>query len=215
MSEQPQDTLMLMNVRAGRYVHLITARQGQTRDDGSVPEPKFEIEIILPKNHPQAQELKNRQKAAAQKKWGNDYENMLTALLARDRVLLHNGDATRIGKPEYAGMFYLNAKNPEQPTIIVSEGGANIATRGTPKVLLPGHKDWPYPGCKVNVELDIYAYTKGKNSGISATVLGVQFAGHDTRLGNQQVSSASRFGVIAATSVDGAAPSQGSSESLI
>lgn len=210
MTEEKRATFMLMNVRAGRYVHLVTPREGKTFKDGTVSKPKFEIELLMPKNHPQLQALKDVQRAAVQRTFGTDWEASLIGLKARDRLLLHNGDATRIGKPEYAGMIYLSPKNPEQPTVIVSEGGVNIATRGTPKVLLPSHKHWPYPGCMVNVELDVYAYKKD-NTGVSATVLGIQFAGDAPRLGNVQVSNAGSFGIVAAD-VDGAAPSQSSSD---
>lgn len=206
MTEVKRATFMLMNVRAGRYVHLITPRVGKPFKDGTLPQPKFEIELLMPKNHPQIQALKEEQREAVKRTFGVDWEAQLVALQARDRLLIHNGDATRIGKPEYAGMIYLSPKNPEQPTIVVSEGGVNIATRGTPKVLLPSHKHWPYPGCMVNVELDVYAYKKD-NTGVSATVLGIQFAGDAPRLGNIQVSTAGSFGIVA-TDVDGAAPSQ-------
>lgn len=214
MTEEKRATFMLMNVRAGRFVHLLTPRRGKPFPNGDIPEEKFEMELLMPKNHPQLQALKEEQRNAAKKKFGAEWEAKLTGLQARDRLLLHNGDATRIGKPDYAAMIYLTPKNPEQPTIIVSEGGVNIATRGTPKVLLPSHKHWPYPGCMVNVELDVYAYTQN-NGGISATLLGVQFAGDAPRLGNVQVSTAGSFGVVA-TDVDGAAPSQSvSSDGLI
>lgn len=206
MTEEKRKTYILSNVRAGIYVHLITPRQGKAYEDGTQPPPKYELEVIVPPDHPQKADLVAMQRAGAQRTFGSEWEDKLKSLSARDRILLHKGDATRIGKQAYAGMLYLSAKNVEQPTIIVSESGSNIATRGTPKVLLPSHKNWPYAGCMVNVELDIYAYKKS-GGGISATLLGVQFAGDAPRLGNVQVSSAGSFGIVA-TEVDGAAPSQ-------
>jgi hypothetical protein len=214
VTEEKRKTFMLMGVRAGQYVHLITPRQGKPYEDGTLPPPKYELELIVPRNHPQFQALKDEQRSAVQRAFGTEWEAKLTGLAARDRVLLHNGDATRIGKPAYAGMAYISAKNTEQPTIIVSEGGENIATRGTKRVLLPSHKHWPFAGCMVNVELDIYAYKKS-GGGVTATALGVQFAGDGQRLGNAQVSSAGAFGIVA-TDVDGAAPTQSSaSDGLI
>lgn len=208
-------TFMLMNARIGRFCHLITPRKfDKPRDDGTLSEPKYEVELLIPKTHPQVEQLKARQRAAAEKKWGTDAQNMLVALQAKDKTLLHNGDATRIGKPEYAGMLYLNPKNADQPTVIVSRNGENIATAGTPKVLLPSDPMWPYAGCMVNVELDIYAYAKGNIALVSATILGVQFAGHAPRLGNVRVSSAGSFGIVA-SDVDGAAPAQSSGDGLI
>lgn len=205
MSESQRKTFMLMGVRAGRYVHLITPRQGKAYEDGTLPPPKYELELLMPKTHPQFEALKAEQREAVKRAFGSEWEAKLVGLSTRDRLLIHSGDATRIGKPEYVGMIYMSPKNPEQPTIIVSENGVNIATRGTPKVLLPSHKHWPYAGCIVNVELDIYAYKKS-GGGVSATLLGVQYAGDGPRLGNVQVSNAGAFGIVA-SDADGAAPS--------
>lgn len=218
MIQEIAKTFFLNNVRAGRFVHLITPRKfDKPRDDGTIGDPKYEMEIIIPKNHPQIPALRDEQRAKAQKAFGAEWEAVLTGLAARDRVLLHNGDATRLGKPEYAGQFYINAKNKEQPLIIASEDGkTNIATQGTPKVLLPSSKVWPYPGCMVNVELDIFGYRKGNVVMIGATLMGVQFAGHAPRLGMVQVSGVGSFGVVAAADVDGAAPARSSdSDGLI
>ncbi len=204
-------TLMLKNVRLGMYVHLVTARQGKPRKDGSIPDPKFEIEGIISKDHPQFQEIKERQRAAVTKKFPSNAQDVLVAMQAKDKLFLHNGDATRIGKPGYQGMMYFSAKNKEQPLIIGQEGSELIATRETPRVLLPSHKTWPYPGCMVNLELDIWAMPN--DGGLcGATVLTIQFAGHAQRLGMSNVGSVKSFGLVA-LDADSAAPSTQSQDS--
>ncbi len=163
----------------------------------------YHVDAIVPKDHPQLPEIKAKQRLAAQKKWKDDYEQMLIQFQATDRLALHSGDITRAGKPEYAGKLYLSCNNKEQPTIVVTENGVNIATRGTPVVLTPAHKYFPYPGCRANIQVDFYGYSN-EGKGVTCTLMGVQFYKDDVRLAGASVSSASEFAPVNGGSADAA-----------
>lgn len=225
MTETQQQTpasfqIVLADVMLGKFVHLATPRVYKPDANGRIPDPKFEVEVIIEKTHPQLQTLLGLQRGAAQKRWPNDFEAKLITLQAKDKVLLHRGDATRIGDAAYAGKYYFSPKNKEQPTIVVTKNGVNIATRGTPVILTPNDECFPYPGCRCNMQIDVWGYDdSGKQIPpvMGATLMGIQFFKHGKRLAGTRVSSASEFGLVA-TDADGPSPtaaSSGGPESLI
>ena len=175
---------------------------------------KYHIDAILSASHPQLEQFKTLMRTAVQKAFGDQWEVALEKIKVTDKFPLHRGDINRAGKPEYAGLLFISANNDEQPTIVVTENGVNIANRGTPVILTPSHPSWPYAGCQANVQLSVFAYkptAKNKGAmGVSASVMGVQFYKHNTRLQGSSVSSASEFGLVA-NSADGAAPSTAAS----
>ena len=121
---------------------------------------------------------------------------------------MHEGDKSKPGKPAYKGRVYISANNKEQPTILVTENGVNIANRDTVPLFTPAHEKWPYAGCFANLLLRIkaYDYDNGKSLGVSAYVNGVQFLRHGERLGGgSMVASVGQFG-LTATEADGAPP---------
>ena len=172
----------------------------------------YHVDAIIEKTHPQLAEIKRLQRLAAEKKFKEQFEQMLLQFAATDRLALHNGDITRAGKPEYAGKLYLSCNNKEQPTIVVTENGVNIANRGTPVVLTPAHPSFPYPGCRANIQVDFYGYSN-EGKGITCTLMGVQFFRHGPRLAGASVSSAGEFGLVAGAGgqADAAPPSGGDS----
>lgn len=207
-TEQTVKTQMILNdVRLGR-AWLTKPFQPRPDKSGKIGDPKYKVELIVPPTHPQFPEIKAMQMAAAVKKFGADARQKLLIAETQDKLPLHKGDITRAGDAAYAGALYLTANNKEQPTVVVTDPGTNtnIATRGTPIVLSPSHPNWPYSGSYVNVHLDFFAY-QNDGTGVSATVLGVQFLRNGTRLQGAFVSAASEFGLVPADA-DGAAPAQ-------
>lgn len=163
------------------------------------PKGKYHIDAIIEATHPQLDQFKALMRAAVEKKFGDKAPDMLELIKETDKLCLHRGDTHRPGKPEYAGKLYISANNDEQPTIVVTENGVNIANRGTPVILTPSHPCYPYAGCRANVHLQVFAYDYVKKGarGVSAQIMGVQFLRHDTRLQGSAVSSASEFGLVA------------------
>lgn len=168
----------------------------------------YHVDAIIETTHPQLAEIKAKQRLAAQKKFKDEAEAMLVMFNGTDKLALHKGDVTRQGKPEYAGKLYLSCNNREQPTIVVTENGVNIATRGTPVVLTPAHPKFPYPGCYANIQIDFYGYSN-EGKGITCTLMGVQFLRDGPRLAGASVSSANEFAPVNGGQADAAPPSSG------
>lgn len=197
MSEQAL-TLLVQNVRLAR-VSLIRPYIGKdAKVDPATGQKigKYHVDCIIDPTHPQLPRIKELMRAAAVRKWKGDAETILTQIAAQDKLALHRGDITRAGKPEFAGKLYISASNAVQPNIVVTDNGVNLST--SDGSLTPGHGSYPYAGCWANVILDFWGYaheTGGK--GISSSLLGVQFARHDTRLAGASVASTSEFGLVA------------------
>jgi Protein of unknown function (DUF2815) len=176
MTETVVSQVLVNDVRLAR-VSLSQPYIGESSKVG-----KYHADVILPPNHPQIEAIKTVIRAVAAKKWKEDAGAILAQLATLNKkYCFQRGDLWRPNRPEYEGMLYINASNLEQPTIVATENGVNIANRGTPVILTPSHPNYPYAGCRANVILSFFAYTMGGN-GIGAQLMGVQFLRHDTRL---------------------------------
>lgn len=160
-------------------------------------EGKYHIDAVFAANHPQFPEVQTIIRNVAQAKWKELAQQNLDMIKNNNqRFPLQRGDQYRPGKPAYAGLLYISAGNKDQPTIVATENGVNVANRGTPAILLPSNPLWPYEGCFANVHLEFYPYTYGNSPGIGCSVLGVQFYKHGERLRGSSVSSGREFGLV-------------------
>jgi len=167
-------------------------------------EGKYHIDAVFAPTHPQFPELQNLIRGVATAKWKDQTQQTLDMIKGNNqRFPLQRGDQYRPGKPAYAGMLYISAGNKDQPTILVTENGVNIANRNTPVILTPSHPCYPYEGCYANVLLEFYTYLYGNSPGLGCSVLGVQFNKHGERLRGSSVASGSEFGLVPADA-DGA-----------
>jgi len=161
------------------------------------PDGKFHIDAVFPPTHPQFPQLQQLIRDVATAKWKEQTQQTLDMIKGNNqRFPLQRGDQYRPGKPDYAGMLYVSAGNKDQPTIVVTENGVNIANRDTPVVLTPSHPCWPYDGSYANVHLEFYTYLYGNSPGLGCSVLGVQFFNHGTRLRGSSVASINEFGLV-------------------
>jgi hypothetical protein len=168
---------------------------------------KYHADVIIGLDHPQLESFKGLMRAAVEKKFGEGAAAALDLIRTQDKLCLHKGDTNRAGKPQYAGKLYISCNNDDQPTIVVTENGVNIANRGTPVILTPSHEAYPYAGCYANVQLAVFAYSHPKGGkGVSAQLMGVQFLRHGPRLMGSAVSSASEFAPVKGSAADSAPP---------
>lgn len=199
MSETVNNQIILMNKRIAR-VSLAQPYIGPGAPVDPVtghPIGKYHVDVILEPNDPDIEQIKQLMRDAITRKFKDEAAVATEQIAANNKLPLHRGDIDRAGKAEYAGRLYISANNDEQPTIVVTDKGVNIATRGTPVLLTPAHPLWPYAGSFCNVHLSIYGYNFKGAKGVGAGVMGVQFFRHGERLGGSSVSSASEFGVVA------------------
>lgn len=199
MTETVANQIILNDVRLAR-VSLAKPYIGKDAEIDSAtgkPKGKYHADLILVPTHAQLDAFKALMRAAVVKKFGDQADAALAQIVAQDKLALHRGDVSRAGKPEYAGLLYISANNDDQPTIVVTENGVNIANRGTPTILTPTHDKWPYAGSYANVQLSVFAYSHPKGGkGVSAQLMGVQFLRHGQRLMGSAVSSAGEFGLV-------------------
>ena len=160
-------------------------------------EGKFHIDGVFAPTHPQFGAVQTIIRGIATAKWKELAQQNLDMIKGNNqRFPLQRGDQYRPGKPAYAGMLYISAGNKDQPTIVATENGVNVANRDTPSVLTPSSPLWPYEGCYANVHLEFYSYVYGNSPGIGCSVLGVQFLRHGERLRGSSVSSGREFGLV-------------------
>lgn len=131
--------------------------------------------------------------AVAAEKFGQKAQSILQKLKAQNRLILHDG-AEKGEKAGYVGNFYFNASNDVRP-LVRNSNGAQLS-----------HNDGVlYPGCYVDVVLDVWAFPKRES--VNATVLAVTFNRDGERLAGGTVAAADDFEAIpaAATEKSGAA----------
>jgi hypothetical protein len=211
MAEQSK-ILLLEGVRLDR-VSLTTPYVGKDAKPnpktGKV-EGKYHADLIMDDTYPKLPDIKAAMRDAIVRKFGDQAAVVLEQIAGNNKLALHRGNVDRPGKPQYKDKLYLSASNNEQPNIVVTENGVNIATIGTPIVLTPAHPLYPYPGCYANVFVSFFAYDYQENGrsvskGVSCTLMGVQFARHGERLKSAQIVGASEFGLVA-SDADAPAP---------
>lgn len=208
MAETVQNQIILMDVLLARLALTkpFIGRDAPIDPATGQPEGKYHADLILAPDHPQLPAFQTLMREAVARKFKDDAAVVLEQIRANNKFPLHRGDVDRAGKPEYAGKLFISANNAEQPTIVVTENGVNIANRGTPVVLTPAHPCYPYPGCRANVQLAVFAYAHPRGGkGVGCQLMGVQFFRHGPRLSGASVSSASEFGLVA-TAADAPLP---------
>lgn len=200
MTDVVKNQIILNDVLIDR-VSLASAFKSKTPSidpkTGVAKADKFHVDAILGTTHPQFAELQTLIRGVAAAAWKEQAQQTLDMIKGNNmRFCLQPGDQYRPGKPQYAGKVYISAGNEEQPTIVVTENGINIATRNTPVVLTPAHPSWPYAGSQANLHLQFYCYKFNNSPGLACSVLGVQFYKHGTRLKGANVSSGAEFGIV-------------------
>jgi hypothetical protein len=208
MTEYTPLQIQLLGVRIARVslANPFVPRNAPIDPATGKPKGNYHVDGIIEDTHPQLPAFKELMRAAIVRKFGDQADVVTQQIVANNKLCLHRGDIDRPGKPEYAGKLFISCNNPIQPTIVVTEpGNVQIATNGTPIVLTPAHPLWPYAGSMANLILQVFAYEHTGTKGVSANVMGVQFAGHGERLRGPSVASVGEFG-FAPTGADSPPP---------
>lgn len=155
----PVGRIMLRDVRLA-FPNLFTAATV-----GGEGEPRYSAMLILPPDHPQMAEIKAKMLAIAKDKWKDKAQAMYTTLEKTDKLALHDGDT----KSQYdgcAGNFFVSAaaQQAARPTVINKDRTPLTEKDGV-----------VYPGCYVNVSIDLWAQDNKYGKRINAQLRGVQF----------------------------------------
>lgn len=136
------------------------------------PKPVFTCHFLMRPDHPDLPRLVDVIKRVAEAKWKDTAPAVLQALKLQDKICLHNGNVTKAGKPEYAGLYYVSGNNERR-----------FAIYDANRSILTAQDGRPYSGCWGNGIIDIYAQDNQFGKRINATITGVQFLRHDDAFG--------------------------------
>lgn len=153
-------------VRLG-FPHLTEKREPMAGSDGKA---KFEATLIVVPGGENARKIEEAIVAVAKEKYGADWKDHY-AEFADDQKGLRKGNLKRDKSDNiydgFEGNLYVVAKNENRPGV--------FSRSATPVV--GGDEGFPYGGCYVNAEIDIWALKKqGVKKRIVNDLLGIQFS---------------------------------------
>lgn len=187
--------ILLANVRASFTDGIWTA----STPKGTTGEPAFNVQAILPPNHPQMSELTGLIVSAAQKQWKGQVPNpqngqpmpewqaVLAVAQAAGKIFLRNGNTKKY--EGYAGNMFVSVRAKSRPKVY--DGMLN----GKPREVFKREDSRIYSGCYVNLLIDVFPYTRGSN-GIGAGFKAIQFVKDGDPLGGSAPAQADEMGVV-------------------
>lgn len=157
-NETARGILQLKNVRLS-FPHIW---QPQANKFNPAAEPKFGAALIIPKVHPQLDEVRALITSIMRDTWGAQLSN--PHFLAKIEVCLRDGEE-KVDKDGYGpDVMFFNAYNKKRPTIVDADR--------TPLTEADGR---PYGGCYVNAFISFYAQKSHGRLGVNAGLEGLQF----------------------------------------
>ena len=131
--------------------------------DGSFAEPQYSACLVFNKEA-DLSELEKAVEDAGKLKWGEKFSGMRKS--GEIRVPFRNDRLTEKGYPPDS--TYINVRSKQKPGIVSTYAGED----GKPQ-LITDH-DEVYSGCKVRATLNVFAYDKAGNRGVSFRLNNVQ-----------------------------------------
>lgn len=165
---------------------------------GTTGEPAFNVQAILPMNHPQMPALSALIAQAAQKQWKGqaigpngqpmpEWQAVLQVAQAAGKIFLRNGNTKKY--EGYAGNYFIACRSKTRPKVY--DGMEN----GKPREVHKREDSRIYSGCYGNLLIDVFPYTRGSN-GIGAGFKAIQFVKDGEPLGGSAPAQADEMGVV-------------------
>lgn len=148
-------------------------------------DPKYSVQLLIKKDHPQMDELQRVVLEAARDKWpskvkGNEFPKGL-------KNPLRDGDERDTEQyPQYLEHWFVNSNTKLPPLVVGSRKGEN----GKFPVLSEGDIQG---GDYINVVLNSYAYDNTGNKGVALGLEKIQFVAKGERLGGSRTSAEDDF----------------------
>ena len=150
---------------------------------GGEGKPSFSASLIIPSDHAQVAEIRQKMQAVAKDKWGAKAPEIYKGLEKSDKLALHDGDTK--GYDGFAGNLFISARAQEaSPPSVVDTN---------PQVKLQPGDGKIYAGCYVNASIEFWAQDSQYGKRINASLRGVQFAGHGDSFGGSRPAGADEF----------------------
>ena len=149
--------------------------------------PRYSATFILPADHPQLEEIRQKIEAVAREKWKDKATAILHGLYKTGKVALHDGDE-KAQYDGFAGNFFITASAPENAAPIVIDRDRSPLTQRSGR---------PYAGCYVNASIEFWAQDNAYGKRINCTLRGVQFYKDGDSFSVGRPASADEFDVVA------------------
>ena len=149
--------IMLKNVRLS-YANLFEPRENKNR------ELRYSTSLIIPKDHPQVDELHAIIDAEGEQKFGKKWAGM-----RKRNDPFH--DADEDDDPVYEGMMYINPSSKRKPQVVDRQV----------QPILDESEIWS--GCYCNVSIAVFHFDVTENKGVSFGLNNIQLVKEGERLG--------------------------------
>jgi len=150
-------------------------------------EPAFGAKFIIPPDHPQVAEIEAAVKAAAEAKWKEKADGVMSVLKEDKKVAFVKGPYRNKNGETYEGfdgMFHLSTRSADiQPTTLDS---ANNATNKDAGLI--------YGGAYLDAAVEFWAQDNKWGRRLNCTLRGVRFVKHGDRFSGSPPASAEEFG---------------------
>lgn len=166
--------ILIKNARLS-YPHIFKASafaQGQ--------DEKYSATLLIDKNDKQNAAIEAAMLEACEVKWPGKGKKMLDSFENRNKAA-KDGDRVRPDDEVYAGKIAVSASNKSRPLVVDKK-----------RTSLTEEDGIIYAGCFVNAKVRFFAYDN-VSKGVSASLLGVQFAGEGGPLGGASTASVDDF----------------------
>lgn len=138
--------------------------------------PKYRATLILPKDHPQLEDINAAIEKCIKEKWGKDRPSAKVL-----KICLRDGEEKEMDGFGPEVMFF-NASNVTRPTVLDRDKSPLTEKDGK-----------PYAGCYVNVVVDFWAQDNQYGKRVNASLGGVQFVRDGDAFGGGRPASADDF----------------------
>jgi hypothetical protein len=156
--------VLLQNVRLS-FPNLF-APKVSTDDNGNTTS-RFGVALILPKDHPQIQEVRKAMRTAAIDKWKDKGNEIFDVLVRTDKVCLRDGDL-KTEWQGFAGNLFISANSKTKPMVVDADK----------RTALRPQDGRPYAGCYAHASIEIWCQDNKNGKRINASLLAVMFAKH-------------------------------------
>ncbi len=156
--------------------------------------PAFSASFLMAPTHPAVAAVRAGITLVAQAKWGDKAQEILRALIAGDKVCLHNGD-TKAQYDGYAGNLFVSSRSPTRPLVIGQDRGVLAEVDGK-----------PYSGSYVNAQISLWAQSNNFGKRVNAQLRGVQFLRDGEAFGGGGVAVPDEFDEVVDDTADAPAP---------
>lgn len=166
--------ILIKNARLS-YPRLFTASAFAPGQDA-----KYSASFLIDASDPQVKAIEAAMLAAVEEKWPGKGAKMLASFDTRNKAA-KDGSKVRPEDSNYEDTLVVSASNKSRPLVVDKK--RNPVTEDDGVI---------YAGCRVNAKIRFFAYDN-VSKGVSASLLGVQFAGDDKPLGGSSVAKADDF----------------------